>query len=373
MRVTLVITSLGPGGAEKILALVANWWAERGHTVSLLTMASSAEDRHALHAAVHRVALDMVGNSRNAAHGLCNNLRRIARLRGEIARTRPNAVVSFLSATNVLTLAATRRLDVPVIVAERIDPRREPISTFWARTRRLLYPRADGIVVQTPEVRDWALRFVPPERVHVIPNPAVSSNGDSRGSPPATPEWLRDAGPRIFAVGRLTWQKGFDLLLRAFAACHTEHPEWSLVVLGEGEERGALLEQARRLGIASAVALPGYVDRAAVLLRRGDLFVLSSRYEGFPNALLDAMMCGLPVIATDCPSGPRQIVRNGVDGVLVEPDNVDALSAAMKRLMESPDLRRRLASRSVEVSERFSMPRVLHQWDTLLARCSRES
>jgi GalNAc-alpha-(1->4)-GalNAc-alpha-(1->3)-diNAcBac-PP-undecaprenol alpha-1,4-N-acetyl-D-galactosaminyltransferase len=270
-------------------------------------------------------------------------------------------------------LAATRAMGTPVIVAERIDPRAEPISRFWAGTRRLLYPHADGIVVQTPEVRDWALRFVPADKVHVIPNPVLTCDLDSCQESGATPDWLEKAGPKIFAAGRLTRQKGFDVLLRAVAACRAEHPEWWLIILGEGEERSALQEQARRLGIGSAVTLPGYVDGVSRLLRRGDLFVLSSRYEGFPNVLLDAMMCGLPVIATDCPSGPRRIIRDGVDGLLVEPGNVDALTAAMKRLIETPELRKRLASRSVEVRERFSVPGMMQQWDALLTGCSRAS
>ena len=171
-------------------------------------------------------------------------------------------------------------------------------------------------------------------------------------------------------MGRLTRQKGFDVLLRAFARCHPQNLQWSLIILGEGEERGRLEALAVQLGIESAVRLPGYVPDASRLLRDGDLFVLSSRYEGFPNALLEAMACGLAVISTDCPSGPGEIVRHGVDGLLIPPEDVDALSIAMRQLIATPDDRKRLGSRAVEVVERFSLTSVMRSWDELLAKCT---
>lgn len=368
---SLVIPSLAPGGAERVLALLANEWAGRGHDVTVVTVGPRATDAQPLHPAIVRRTLDLMRGSTNPAQALGHNCARVARLRRELRRARPDAVVSFLPSTNVLTLAATRFLRAGVIVAERIDPRQEPLPPFWAGGRRLFYPHANGIVVQTPEVREWAAGLVGPDRVHVIPNPVVACDEEQSRQALQTPDWLAPGSRTIFAIGRLTRQKGFDLLLRAFAACHAGRLEWRLVILGEGEERRGLERDARQLGIASAVSLPGYVPATPSLLRRGDVFVLSSRYEGFPNALLDAMKSGLPVVATDCPSGPRQIIRNGIDGMLVEPDQVDALAAAMRRLMDEPSLRARLASRSIEVCDRFSMSRIIRQWDVVLARCAR--
>jgi glycosyltransferase involved in cell wall biosynthesis len=173
-------------------------------------------------------------------------------------------------------------------------------------------------------------------------------------------------------MGRLDTQKGFDLLLRAFAKCCRERPDWALTIIGEGEERDELQALAQNLDIASKVRFTGRVAVPAALLRRADLFVLSSRYEGFPNALLEAMAVGLPVIATDCPSGPAHIVRNDIDGILVPTEDVDALATAMAGLMDDDAWRKRLGASATSVVERFSVERIMEHWDSLLEQVTRD-
>lgn len=364
MRITLVISCLEAGGAERVMSVLANYWAQHGREVTLITLGLARDDFYVLDQNIHRVELGLRGSSRYFAAAIRNNFRKMRRLRQEIRASRPDIVLSFTDTTNVLTLASTVGLAVPVIAAEHIDPRQHAIGSAWQRLRRLLYPRATAVVVLTDSVRAWAESLTKrTNAVHVIPNPVSISAIEQNGDPKS-----REPGGTIAAMGRLAPQKGFDLLLKAFGLCARKYPDWSLVILGEGEERSSLEALTRELGLKDRVSLPGCVQDPSTVLSEADLFVLASRYEGFPMALVEAMACGVAVLSTDCPSGPRAIIRDGVDGLLVRPNDVDALAAAMDRLMADPAERRRLGGRAVEVIERFSIHRIINMWDELFAQ-----
>lgn len=350
------------------MSVMANYWAEHGREVTLITLASTGEDLYPLHPRIHRIGLGLMGNSSHFAAAVWNNFQRMKRLRQEIRVSQPDVVLSFIDQTNVLTLAATLGLGIPVIASEHIDPREHDIGSLWAGLRCLFYRCAAAVVVLTDGVRGWAEGFVKSHAVHVIPNPVSLSAVEHNGGLD-----LDRLGGTIAAMGRLAPQKGFDILLKAFARCAGTHSDWSLIILGEGEERKRLEELAVGLGIKDRVKMPGRAQDPFQVLCGTDLFVLSSRYEGFPMALVEAMACKLAVISTDCPSGPREIVRDGVDGVLVPPNDVHALAAAMDRLMADPAERHRLGARAVEVIERFSIERIMNMWDEVLTHACRRS
>jgi glycosyltransferase involved in cell wall biosynthesis len=251
---------------------------------------------------------------------------------------------------------------IPVVVSERIDPSQHPIPWPWRLLRRLTYPRARAIVLQTRAAASyfpasWAGRIV------VVPNPVPATSAPGPGG--VRP---RDGRRLIVGMGRLERQKGFDLMIRAFAAIAGERPDWDATILGDGPERGALAAAIAGAGMTERIALPGRESDAMGVLRRADLFVLSSRYEGFPNALCEAMACGLPVVAFDCRSGPAEIVRDGVDGLLVPAGDVGALASAMSKLTGDPERRRAMGARATEVSERFSIDGVAALWESVLER-----
>ena len=360
MKLTLVISSLSCGGAERVLSTMANCWAEAGREVTLVTLDSAAEDFYELHPEIERVALGLMAKSTRPWEAVGNNLRRLAHLRRAIRASPPDAVVSFIDRTNILVLLAALGMRVPVVVSERIDATQQPPGRAWSVLRRVLYPMASAVVLQTEVMRRWAGEFIRENRTHVVPNlvqpaPVVQERAENSSS-----------ACSVVAMGRLTPQKGFDLLLRAFARCAVDHPDWSITILGEGTERYRLETLAEELGICDQLHMPGQIREPQEVLLSADFFVLSSRYEGFPNALLEAMASGLPVVSFDCPSGPRDIVRDGVDGSLVEDGNVDALAATMKRLMSDAAERARMSARSVEVTERFGLEKVMGMWEDVV-------
>jgi GalNAc-alpha-(1->4)-GalNAc-alpha-(1->3)-diNAcBac-PP-undecaprenol alpha-1,4-N-acetyl-D-galactosaminyltransferase len=361
MKLVLVISSLSAGGAERVMSILANYWADKGWDIVLLSLDDdSVPPFFPLDRRVRHRPLGLLKNSAHPLAGLFNNLRRLTVLRKVIHGERPEAVISFLDTTNVLTLLACRGLPIPVVAAEHIDPAQYPIKPIWAFLRRILYPRAERVVVLT----ERALAYFPPAlqpRCRVFPNP-VQCVFDEH-----PPEFELPAGRRIIAMGRLVEQKGFDILLKAFAGLYPAFPDWSLIILGEGPLRAELETLRGRLGLSGRVHLPGQVKHPESLLIRSDLFVLSSRFEGFPMALCEAMAAGLAVVAADCPTGPREIIRDGVDGMLVPSEDSAALAGAMQRLMADVGERKCLGARAQEIVERFGIEQVAGLWEDLLA------
>jgi GalNAc-alpha-(1->4)-GalNAc-alpha-(1->3)-diNAcBac-PP-undecaprenol alpha-1,4-N-acetyl-D-galactosaminyltransferase len=360
MRCTLIIHSLTSGGAERVISRMANYWAAKGWEINLLSFDDGTEPPfYDLDSRISHIPLGIAGYSPNPIVGLWNNLTRIQELRSAIINSKPNVVISFMHQANEIVLLATRGLNLPVIVSERNDPARQTISKVWTLLRQWTYPFADRIVVQTKRAGNYFSAKLQ-KRIIVIPNPVLL--------PPDRQEPANKlVGERkLIAIGRLVPQKGFDLLLEALATLKDRYPEWTLTILGEGGLRSQLESLCNKLGLGDRVHLVGRVKNPHVFLKQADIFIMSSRFEGFPNALCEAMACGLPVISTDCPNGPREIIRDGVDGILVPNEDVPKLAAAMERLMYDEKERQSLVDRATEITERFGLEKVMLVWESLI-------
>jgi glycosyltransferase involved in cell wall biosynthesis len=361
-RLALIISSLSAGGAERMITEMANSWADRGHKVAMITIAGAIQDHYPLRPSVQRIALDLLRDSHSLLESIYSNLIRSHRTRNAVRDFAPDVVISFMEQTNISVLAALLGTGTPVIISERTDPRHHRVGRIWHLFRRALYPLADALVVQTDAVRSWAESIVAIRKIRVIPNLV---RGFSALDVPLLAE-TSHSRKTLIAMGRLIPAKGFDLLLEAFARSGGVNLGWRLLILGEGPERGNLEVLTKERGLEGYVQLPGVVLEPAHWLRQADLFVLSSRYEGFPNALLEAMACGLPVIAFDCESGPAEIIRHEVDGLLVPPENVTVLAETLQRLMQDEMERRRLAIHALEVEQRFSQAAIMDRWEELI-------
>ncbi len=359
MRLTFITHELGCGGAERVLCVVANYWAERGHAVNIVTT-SSAPSSFSLHPGIRHTGLGLAGVSQNLQTAVVANFRRLAALRRAVVQSKPQVVISFSFQSNVLTVLATRGLQVPVVICEHTDTRRFQAGPLWRALQCMTYPLADVVTCLTPNILQ-DMQLLVGNRGLLLPNPIAVP--PAQVSAPELP-----AGNLLVAMGRLHPVKGFDSLLKAFAPLSPKHSDWHLLILGEGSERERLQQLIHTLGLEGRATLYGRVNDPFPILRRAELFVLSSSREGFPMALCEAMACGVPVVSFDCRSGPNYIIRNGHDGLLVPPGNVQSLSRSIERLMIDDDERRRLGSNAREVVNRFSVETVLGMWSRMFSR-----
>lgn len=360
MRVLFAISTLGAGGAERVITLLANALAQSGHGVTVLTFDSSERDFFATDPGVRRVALNLVADSGSFLERINANFKRIRAVRHVVARAQPDVVVSFVTETNVTALLACAGLGIPVVISERIDPREHRVGRAWSLLRRATYRLARVLVVQTEDIATWCRANWPVRLVVAIPNPVALTVGDQR--PCAAP-----THPYMLAVGRLDPQKGFDILIRAFAMVAHEYPALELRIAGDGPERERLQRLATDAGVVARVWFLGRVPNVRSLMSEAFAFVLSSRYEGFPNVLVEALASGTATVATDCRSGPREILKDGEYGLLVPCNDPVALAAGLRRICDDPDLRQRLRDRGPAAVAPFALENIVSSWAHTLA------
>lgn len=297
--------------------------------------------------------------------GLWRNLRRLARLRSILRQSDPDIALGMMTMANILLAYAGWGLAGPCrIGSERVHPPQFPLSRHWEALRRHAYGKLAGMTAMTQQSAEWLEQHTSTREVAVIPNAVLWPLPVL--PPRVSPDSVCPPGRRtLLAVGRLVWQKGFDILIDAFSRLAPKHAEWNLVILGDGALRTALQVQLQQAGLAARVFLPGKVGNVGEWFECADFYVMSSRFEGFPNTLVEALAHGLPAVSFDCDSGPRDILRDQLDGLLVPAGDQSALAAALDRLMGDAALRARFAARAIEVRERFSMERVAGLWQAL--------
>ena len=355
--VALVIGDLRGGGTQRVLTRLANDWATRGLRICVITLAGSAGDKYELHPAVNRVALNSVGASRTKIVALISNARRLFRLRRALRLTNAPVIVSFLTATNVLTILAAAGLAARVVVSERNDPEKQQLRWPWPLLRRWSYAYAHVVTANTSGALEWLHSFVPASKLLLVPNPV---------SQPAVAICQDDQKKVILHIGRLCHQKAQDILLKAYAEVIDNAPDWRLTIVGDGPEKAQLYELASVLGIADRVHWIEWTDDVDSLYLTSSIFVLPSRFEGTPNVLLEAMSHGLPAVVTNASPGPLEYVIDQENGLVVQPGNVDDLARALARLAESHELRNRLGKAAFQKVNQLTGADTQAAWESVL-------
>jgi len=365
MNRAIFISSLSGGGAERVTVNNANAWIARGDKVTIITLAPITEDFYTLDPHIRRIGLNLLSSSNSSVSGVFANIRRVWSLRRILKKLRPDVLIGMETSANIIAVLASWRVPCCVVVAEHNYPAMFPVSSLWERLRRWTYPRASVVLALTEESRQWLIRNCPGSNVAVIPNAVQFPLLD--GNSCIDPDQILPENHRIIlAVGRLSPEKGFDMLVKAFGQIASSHSGWDLVILGEGNERKNLLSEISDMGLSDRIFLPGSAGNISQWYERAELFVMSSRFEGFPCTLIEAMAHRLAVVSFDCDTGPRDIIRHEVDGVLVTSGDVSALASILSQLIKDEALLKRYATKAVEVRDRFSMDRILDLWDEVI-------
>lgn len=334
-RVALYLPSLRGGGAERVMVLLANGLAKRGYLVDLVVAKAEGPYLSEVHSGVRVV--DLV--CRRVAQSLPGLVR-------YLRRERPVAMLSALNHANVISCFAHRlaRVSTRLIISEHNTLSESRPQNARGRLvpwlMRWVYPWADGIVAVSQGVSDDLVHHLNIDAclVQVIYNPVVDDTLLIKAKQtPAHPWFKQGEPPLVLGVGRLTEQKDFETLIRAFALVRAQRMV-RLMILGEGELRPQLETLVSQLGLGNDVALPGFVANPFAYMARASVFVLSSRWEGLPTVLIEAMACGVPVVSTDCPSGPREILEGGRWGQLVPVANVSALAKVLPLTIDKFDV-----------------------------------
>lgn len=367
-RILLFIHSLSYGGAERVSSTLLNYWEKQGHYVVLVTIADPSRNFYRLEPGIKRIALCQETSSHGAVEAILNNIRRIWALYRVLRAEKPTVAIAMMTTENVAVAIAGRLARVPTIGSERNYPPRIKIRRVWVSIRRHVYPYLSGIVAQTNESAGWLSANAPAPRITVIPNPITYPLTDQSSPIPPRSFISQLTGKKVLlAVGRLVHQKGYDILLAAFSHIAPKYPDWSLIVLGEGELRNKLDSLVIELGLQNRVLLPGVAGNVGEWYEAADAFVMTSRFEGFPNTLLEALSYGLPSLAVDCNTGPRDIIEPEVNGLLVPQDDQQALIAGLDRLLGDDALRQRLAINAIDSRDRYAVHRIAQRWEEFIA------
>lgn len=345
MKILFIINHLSAGGAEKVLSVLANTLSKKGIDVCIATVSKNppfyelSDHISLLHIPVNREASRLLNR-------LFAPFRLLFGIKMVIEEVQPDVVISFTTTMNVYSIIASKMTPIPIIVSEHTNfynVRNE----LWRRIRDRVYPFTDTLVVLTDHDKK-KYSFV--DNVVRIYNPLRLEDKHA--------DVKREQ--IVLGVGRLHSVKGFDFLLQSFARLNQSG--WQLVILGEGEERANLLSLANELGIADQVQMPGIVKDVEAYYKKASIFVLSSRAEGFPGALCEAMGYGCAVVAYDCVTGPGDIITDGTDGLLVKPEDIDELAKSMQSLIDDPEKRESLGRNAIKIAARLDEETIAQEW-----------
>lgn len=353
MKIGFLITNLSSGGAERTTVSLANSFVQSGEDVEIITFENS-KSFYPLDKRVKIICADFNEISHSVSlKRLAGSVHRMTALRRLVKSRRLDVLIGMSFALTWYTVYCCAFTKTKSIGTERNNPYSYLATKFNTIMRKVFYRFTDGYVFQT---KKSALFFrKKSDKDIIIPN-AVFNEKIYKLSPPDTREKI------ICAVGRLTRQKRFDVLIDSFAIVHKAHPDYRLIIFGEGEDRKTLETQINQYGLSEVVSMPGATESAIETVNIASVFVLSSDMEGMPNALMEAMALGVPCVSTNCDMGPDELIVDDESGILSEVGNAKQIAAAVNRIIENPHLAQKLSENARKLLTANSIEIISKKW-----------
>lgn len=349
-RLVFVLGGMSNGGAERVVSILANYYAKKGKKIDIITLLSS-NCTYPLESNVRIISLANETKSRKL-----QIVDWIKGIRKYYKEYRPYRVVSFFAKINIIVLFALYRNLGDIVVSERNDPSKDGRSNIVRLLTNILYPFAKKVVFQTNWAKSCFLEKVQRNSI-IVPNPVTEI---------VIGEKIKKEKV-IINVGKLMEQKNQRLVIKAFSLIAAEYPEYKLIIYGEGSEREGLEDLISELGLKGRVELPGWTSEIHKRIAESELFVLSSNYEGFSNALLEAMMIGVPCISTDC-AGSNELIENNANGLLVPVNGLSELVSGMRLILNNPALANKLAQQGKRDVQKYGVSNIIIRWESVIDR-----
>lgn len=360
LNILFLIADMQGGGAQRVASILCNAWAARGDKVTMVTNESpDTQSFYPLSDDIDKTGLNLLSSSQNSTgKGLLSNFKRIVRVSKLIRDIKPDVVLCFGYDVSVIGTLAALGLHKNVLACERSDPALYPSAGIWQKLRDFAYGKAARVIVQTQDAADVCNRLN--SNVDIIPNPVIrpDTDGDADIKAPAS--------RYIATMGRMSNEKGHDILIDAFATIAQRHKDVDLLLIGDGPNRPAYEAMADNAGLAGRVHFAGQSKNPFPVLKQAAVFVLPSRFEGFPNALAEAMALGLPCVSTSSAVGAKALVDYGRNGLIVPGEDPAAMAEAIDSLLSDEVFAKQLGDCAAEVTDYLGLANVLEMWDRVI-------
>lgn len=353
-RIAFYINSLEYGGAERVLSLIANKLFERGYPIDFIT-SYPCENEYYLNFGINRIYLD---KSRINESKIKKNIKQILKIRKILKENNDEYLITFLAEANIRGVFSSLFSKTRLIISIRNDPYKEYPNKIIFLLAQILFLFSDGCVFQTNDALKCFNKFIQ-KKSTIILNP-VSDDFFC-----VDREYTNLQN--VVTIGRLEDQKNQKMIIKAFSKIEKDHINDKLLIYGQGENRNELISLIENLNMNDRIQLMGVTNNVVDVLKNARIFVLSSNYEGLPNALMEAIAMLVPVISTDCPcGGPKMLIKNGINGFLIPVNNVDQLSEKLDILLNDKNLQKNFSKSHKKIRQNFNEKTIIDQWENFL-------